>query len=1286
MITHITRATRHFLLWFLILLAVGLSLIRIFLIGVEGYKSDLESKIFELTSIPIEIGKLRANMRGFSPEIILKDIQVLAENEQKKPAIQLQEMRLGVDLVQLVFSRQLLPSSWLTLVGAKLSIIRKQDGSLGIVGLNVGDSDQPLWLLEGRRYEVLKSDITWLDQLNNRPPIQFNQVDLLIKNDIDSQKHELHLLTQLSQQSESSLRVSMSVQGNIFQANNINGKVYVEGKGVLLGKIIRSELFSDIQILDGESDFKLWSRLENSSLSSLSGNVQAKNIVLEKKLTDQTLQISSFKTELNAINQETGWSFDLNDFAMKTENSVCPTANFRFSANKTFTRLAASSTLIELQGLTELLGFFVPLEEESSTLVSNLDLQGQLKNFALFADLKNKQYAVNTVFEKINANAIASFPQVKNLSGSIKGSNDQGFISLNTEQGELYFPKLFRDAFSIKQLKGKLAWRQSLDDWEIKSDSLVLNTRYIDTESKMVITIAKNDEPVLMDLQLSFANLFDLAHIKKYYPVSIMKKRVVDWLEDAFLSGEIEQGDLLFYGDLKQFPFSDNQGVFEVLFNVADVELKYHQDWPSFEKLAAEIRFFKNGVTIDVEHAETNQLQVKQTFIEIAEFRKSEHLWVQGKVQGSIVNALKFIKQTPIQVPVDSILEAITPVGYTHVDLDLKIPLIETAPESSNIIAHLKKAALKVNAIDLKVEDIEGELKFAGKGIFSDNLTASALGFPITVAINSDDEQTVIIAEGKTDILNLKQQFNFLDHEFVTDSRINGETNYTATLNLPVDKKQSTTLDIATDLSGIAINMPESLNKSAEQQIPLSVNLLLNEQALLPIAINYNDQLKVAINSHKQQHTVHSAHIVYGIGEAVMPVNKGIYLQVEQNGLDLSEWVGIAKSGANSETQTESVHNESLFNKIAINTKQLQWKNKKLGPFEFEIQALDQKWQGELVSAMAKGLFTIPFKPTEKEKINFQMDFVNLSELKKIGGQVDDETINELTMSELPLIKIHSEQLEWKGTSLGRLDLETEQLSEEIKFKYIKVISNEHTIKLKANWIKKEQGSVTEIYGSLIASDLGKFLSRLGVSSDLEDIRAKIDYFGEWPGSPYQFSLAKMKADVDVEMKGGRISSIEPGFGRILGLIAMEHWAKRLTLDFDDVFKQGLSLKHIVGHFKINNGKATTRNLEVDAAPAKISLSGEADLLGKTLDHIISVVPKSADAVPIAGTIVSRVAGAITQAITNDYEEGYFFGSQYNITGPWSDIQVTPLHEQDGVFKKTWKGLTDFSWMKAVPE
>lgn len=169
---------------------------------------------------------------------------------------------------------------------------------------------------------------------------------------------------------------------------------------------------------------------------------------------------------------------------------------------------------------------------------------------------------------------------------------------------------------------------------------------------------------------------------------------------------------------------------------------------------------------------------------------------------------------------------------------------------------------------------------------------------------------------------------------------------------------------------------------------------------------------------------------------------------------------------------------------------------------------------------------------------------------------------------------------------------------------------------------------------------------------------------------------------MQAKLTDGRISSIEPGFGRLLGLISMEQWAKRLSLDFSDIYRKGLSFNQITGTFDITNGIAKTDNLLIDAISAKIHLSGTTNLINKTLDERVSVFPKSSGALPIAGTIVDNLAGIITSVVSHDYKEGYFFGSGYKITGTWGQVEVTPLNDDNGLINKTWNGLTDFEWLK----
>lgn len=1229
--------------------------------SVDEYKTDLENKLFELTSIPIEIGALRANMRGVNPEVILKNIKIVTADTQDEQPIQLEEVRLGLDLGTLLLTRKILPSSRLTLVGVKLSIIRNKDGSLSIAGLNGDGSEQPLWLLSGGQYEVLKSEITWVDKQREALPIIFKNVDLFIKNKRDKRTHELHLVSQLPEQLGRELRVSLNIKGDILDANNIKGEVYIEANDVYLTEYLKSFLPDDIKVTDAEEkarvSVKLWSHWDKSTLSRLSGTVQASHAILHKQ--QKKIHIKSLNTEFIGVARQNGWKLSINHCDLETKKQVWPGARFSLSSNEKITRLTGLITQLDLHELMMLVDFLSPLDREKQELVSSLGLKGVLKNFSIDVDLDNNKVEGNGHFENIFVNAHAGMPQIENLSGTLKGNNTRGKISLNTRKGALFFPKILRKPIQVENLQGQVEWRQKLDEWQVETKSLVFDTKDIQTETRLLLTIPKTDKAVFMDLQTSFLNVNDVSSLKSYYPVGIMKKKTINWLDNAFVSGQIKQGGILVYGELNRFPFLKGEGVFEALFDATDVEFDFSPDWPNLTHGAAEILFSKSGLAIDIKQADMLGLKVNQARVQIPSFKTSKRMSIKGRVKGSVADALSYLQKTPVNKGVDGFVSAIDVAGNTQVKLDLKVPLKSKAGEHAvakvNGVARFKNAALTVKALGLNVKELKGDLIITEKGLFSDNLTAKALGFPISAKVDHDDIKTTVNIEGQTNSVELKKQFSFLDYDFLKDNPADGLTSYNVALDLPRDENSAPEINLKSNLVGLAINLPGTLKKLAEQEKPLLVNMVLNKKEFLPLNINYSDELNAALHFNKQQNSMHSAQVVYGQRDAHAPKTKGIDILIEQDVFEASEWVGFLGQSFVSEKEPDIKPNL-----IILKAGQLLWNGSDQGAFELGLLRSEQQWNGDIVSSIAKGHFVIPHVQTERDKIKFNMDRVDLSGLARLSMQTDGTGSTE---QEMPAIDVFSKQLWWDKVNLGSLEIETEKTDNGVRFKRIDVTSDKHKVKLKADWIKSGTDSVTILYGDVNASELGKTLSQLDITQDLKETRGYAGVSASWLGLPYQFSLETIEAELKVTLKKGRISSIEPGFGRLLGLLAIEQWVKRLTFDYSDMYKKGLSFNEIKGNFKIIKGKMETDNLLVNAIPAQITIKGEVDLLTKTLNHKVKVVPKSSAAIPIAGTIVGGIAGALTQAIDKDYEEGYFFGSKYSVTGKWDDIKVTPLGE-----------------------
>jgi uncharacterized protein YhdP len=367
-----------------------------------------------------------------------------------------------------------------------------------------------------------------------------------------------------------------------------------------------------------------------------------------------------------------------------------------------------------------------------------------------------------------------------------------------------------------------------------------------------------------------------------------------------------------------------------------------------------------------------------------------------------------------------------------------------------------------------------------------------------------------------------------------------------------------------------------------------------------------------------------------------------------------------------------------LLTQLEIHTPQLDWAGQSLGAFDLKLQRHADDWTGTLDCAAAQGQLLIPKNLEGKSKIKLAMEQIDLSSLMRL--KLPKKTA-EQSVSKLPLFEINSQKLLLRGINLGRLEIDSERIVNGVKFKNFSVTSQEQTLSFTGDWQLQNNQQITRLEGKLNAQDFGQLLKKLKLNEDLEETNALINLDVHWQGAPYQFSLASLYGSMDIKLDEGRISSIEPGFGRLLGVLAVEQWLKRLQLNFGDIYKEGLSFNEISGHFVLSNGKATSTDLTVDAVPATITLNGEVNLLEQTMSQQISVIPKSSDAVPIAGTIVGGIATLVTQALTGEYEAGYYLRSKYQVKGKWNNLNITPLHAQDGLLKKTWRGLTDFSWI-----
>ena len=165
-------------------------------------------------------------------------------------------------------------------------------------------------------------------------------------------------------------------------------------------------------------------------------------------------------------------------------------------------------------------------------------------------------------------------------------------------------------------------------------------------------------------------------------------------------------------------------------------------------------------------------------------------------------------------------------------------------------------------------------------------------------------------------------------------------------------------------------------------------------------------------------------------------------------------------------------------------------------------------------------------------------------------------------------------------------------------------------------------------------------------------------------GQPHMPQLNTLSGDVTAVLGSGQILQVEPGSGRLLGLLSMQHLMRRLTLDFRDVIGKGFTFDSIAAGGKLNRGVLSTEKVAVVGSPATILLSGDVDLVGEKLDMEALVLPKfNAEAPALALTLLNPAVGVgtfVAQWFLKD-EISNLMSSTYHVHGSFQDPVVEKM-------------------------
>jgi len=247
-----------------------------------------------------------------------------------------------------------------------------------------------------------------------------------------------------------------------------------------------------------------------------------------------------------------------------------------------------------------------------------------------------------------------------------------------------------------------------------------------------------------------------------------------------------------------------------------------------------------------------------------------------------------------------------------------------------------------------------------------------------------------------------------------------------------------------------------------------------------------------------------------------------------------------------------------------------------------------------------------------------------------------------------------------RGREYGQLRLKASQQGRDWRIDQVRLVAPEYQLEASGLWQAWRSRPSTDISVELRTSDSGRYLERLGYGSMIKAAPATLKGSLRWRGPPTDIDRASLSGQLRLEARRGQFLKADPGAARLLGIVSLQALPRRITLDFRDVFSEGLAFDEIESDLTVNDGVIRTDRFFIDAPAAKVYIKGQADLGRETQDLQIKVAP-AMDAATIGALIANPVAGLavfIAQQLLDD-PLGKLITFSYHVTGTWSDPLVT---------------------------
>lgn len=1303
----------------LVLLALLISAARLALPLLDQYREQVAAALSERLGYPLRMGGMSVHYSGWSPRLTLEDV-VLADPEGGPDLLSLRALELDLDLVASLRlgSPQIRA---LTLVGARLALRRLADGRIRVLGLGTLQSDDPrtleLFLRQGS-LSLVDSEVSLIDDRGPSGLPRLTQVQLRLSN--QGQVHRLELNARpvvdrpgalgKASPSDARLRLLADLRGEGLDPNTWGGSLYLNLSGSDGLALVRSAALDPWRARTQSLSLEAWLQLGGGVLKEGLGRVALGGLRLAPPPLDRapgatavgaepagappearTIAVDRLSALVRAAPTDAGWHFGVRDLWLAMEGSELEglDLDLRLSAGGRLDGLTLAADSLDLARVAPLMRLYPGALPEAAQRLDALGPEGHLERIALALERpvgEPPRWRLAASGNGVGIQQSGKMPGFEGLCLRLRADQDGGDLRLRSEWLQVDLSPLLDRPLYLDQFSGLLSWTQGPGGvLRLTGRNLVLENPdlggrvgfSLDLPASGPASGSDSASGPFLDLRASLHN-GNGAAVRTYLPVGIMHPNLVRWLERALVGGRVPRADLILRGPLRDYPFREHQGRFELLMEIEDGGLNYLEAWPPIEGATGVLHFLNQGMEVRIESARILDSAITAGRAAIPDLWGARRLSVYGEAEGPLSDGLRILGETPLAARLGPIARTLEVGGISHLTLDLGVPLKPGEPLGlDGRLTWPGPAQVALKGTPLTLTDLEGGLRFTKDALTAESIAARLWGRPLTLEIatrNAGDRDRAVTdfaARARIPVSDLAAHL-----PSPLWSTAEGEADWDLGLELRnADLKLAgvpVRWRLRSDLRGLALDLPLPLGKTAAQSRSLDLTgALLPGQSLgLRGGVGGLD-LDLAIGLGAGPPRLERGRVRLGAGVAPDATSQGLLVEGSLPELDLPAWMDwwsrVPKAWGSPDPRGPSgpvLGPRPLALDLSI--ARLDLGGAALTDARIRAAPGDSGWGLKVESRELEGDLMIP--PAEStDPLELNLKRLDVAALLP-PGDPDVPTPSSPSQDgarRLPATDLRVGDLRWDDESLGSLALNLRPDPSGWRIRRIELKGPGSTrVSGEAAWVDGMDGGGARLSLDLESADTGPLLRALDYKSALSEAPVESSIRLEWPGGLGSFALARSTGTIDLEVGAGRLLEVEPGVGRVLGILNLGALSRRLALDFTDLYQQGFSFEQILGDIRVGGGKAELRRFEIEGPSSTIRVGGFTDLRARTFDQTVTVEPRIGSSVALASALAGGPVVGAAVYLADKVSGGAIdkLGSyRYRVTGPWAEPELTRL-------------------------